>query len=261
MGSQSRPNRGTTMTVIVRVLELIVEDAESEEDPHLARELWKIGAFIGLSTAASLRENEGYMMDLAGLINNVDKGRHGRVPHEVTKDTVFSEEECLALPHVALCLLGKVKGETRVDPHVVNVANHTRSGLRPRFWVEKLIQVAAEEGRVSGPAFAMPDGRLADSRGYDERFLLYMERVQAEDNNLISEGEKLRDWYSLFRTPRKTAQTRIVCAGFGESFQKEFSRWKQVERAGTRRVRRGMPDHYAEATLLMPVTWVGSYVL
>ncbi|KAL7545289.1 hypothetical protein ACHAWF_008644 [Thalassiosira exigua] len=229
MGSQSRPNRGTAIAVIVRVLELIVEDAESEEDPQLSRELWKIGAFIGLSTATSLQENEDYMMDLAGLINNVDRGRYGRVHREITKNTVLSEEEFLALPHVVICLLGKAKGETRVDPHVVNVANHTRSGLRPRFWVEKLIQVAAEEGRVSGPAFAMPDGRLTDSRGYDKHFLLYMEKVQAEDNHLIFEGEKLWDWYSLFRTPRKTAQTCIVCAGFGESFQKQFNRWYQTQ--------------------------------
>ncbi|KAL7534137.1 hypothetical protein ACHAWF_004730, partial [Thalassiosira exigua] len=255
MGSQSRPNRGTTMAVILRVLELITEDAESEEDAEIARELWKVGAFICLSTAASLRENEGYMVDLAALRGNVDKGRVGSVPREVTKDTIFTEEECLALPHVAICLLGKVKGETRVDQHVLNVANHTRSGLKPRFWVEKLIQVAAEEGRASGPAFASAGGELADSRSYDERFLLYMERVQAEDKGLIDKDEKLREWYSLFRTPRKTAQTRIVRAGFGDSFQKAFSRWAQVEKAGTRRVKRGMPEHYAEATLLMPVTW------
>ncbi|KAL7521045.1 hypothetical protein ACHAWF_000284 [Thalassiosira exigua] len=201
------------------------------------------------------------MVDLAALRGNVDKGCFSTVTREVAKNTIFTEEECVALPHIAICLLGKVKGETWVDQHVINMANHTRSGLKPRFWMEKLIQVAAEEGRASGPAFTSAVGQLTDSKSYDERFLLYMESVQAEDEGLIAKDEKLRERYSLFWTPRKTAQMRIIRSRFEDSFRKAFSRWAQVEKAGTRRVKRGMPEHYTEAMLLMPVTWVGSYVL
>ena len=126
--------------------------------------------------------------------------------------------------------------------------------------MERLIDANADEGRTHGPAFVGPDGKLADSRSYDESFKVYLERIQA-GTELIEDKENVRERYGLFRTPRKTAQSRIQRAGFGQQFQDSFNRWKTAENAGTRRVKRAMRDHYAEAALLMPVTWVGSYVL
>ena len=53
-----------------------------------------------------------------------------------------------------------------------------------------------------------------------------------------------------------TATTRIERAGFGNDFVDKMNRWRAQENAQGRLVRR-----YADALLLMPTTWVGSYVL
>ncbi|KAL7549158.1 hypothetical protein ACHAWF_014052, partial [Thalassiosira exigua] len=239
MGSQSRANRASTIEVMVKLLELIEIDALAEDDVAAANELWKLGAYVTVSLASSLRGNEAFMMDLAGMWMHIDKGREGVAPAKVDKNTVLSEQECLNLPHVALCLFGKTKGETVFDHHIINVANETQSGLRPRFYVEKLLDVCKSEGRTSGPAFADPSGRLARSLEYDVGFRGYMAKVQQE-TQLIPKDWDVWEVYGINRTMRKTAQTRLKRAGFGITFQNVFNRWRDVERAGGRRVRRPM---------------------
>ena len=260
MGSMSKANHGTSIEVLVKVIDHIRSDAEAAESTLVANELWKLGAYLTTCIAASLRGNEGFMMDLAAMRQHIDKGRNGVAPARVTKSTILTEQACLNLPFVAICLFGKYKGETIYDHHVINVANETKSGVRPRWWFEKLITVCESEGRDSGPAFALPNGRLASSLEYHVAFQSYMLRVQEEDK-MIDPTWDVKTMFGISRTPRKSAQTRLQNAQFGKDFQNRFSRWRTAEKAGARRVRRAMNDHYAEAILLMPVTWVGSYVL
>ena len=263
MGSQAQPNHGLLMGAIVHLLDLMEADAlEAWESGEVAdaHELWKIGAYVCVLTAASLRGHEGFYLDLAGIRRHIKTGSVGVIPPGINKNTVLTEEECVALPHVTLCLLGKFKGETGVDHHLITIANETSSGLKPRRWLEQLIKVCEREGRREGPAFASPDGALASSSDYDAMFRKYLKRVQ-EDTDLIPEDHDVDLLYSTFRTPRKTATTRIERAGFGHHFVDLMNRWRPQEKAQGRAARRRMNAHYAEALHLMPTTWMGSYVL
>ena len=49
----------------------------------------------------------------------VTKGGIGSIPVGLNKSTVPTEEVCLNLPHVTICLLGKFKGETGVDHYLI----------------------------------------------------------------------------------------------------------------------------------------------
>ncbi len=115
MGCQSDPNHGLLIGAIIYLLSLVRTDAEEAEEAGLAadaNELWKIGAYICVLTAASLRGYEGFYLELAGLWKLLDKGRLGAVPFPLDKSTLLTEEMCRNLPHVTVCLLGKFKGET-----------------------------------------------------------------------------------------------------------------------------------------------------
>jgi hypothetical protein len=129
----------------------------------LANELWKVGKYICILTVASLRGHKGFYLDLAGLRKHINKGRTGVILMATDKHTVLSEEVCRNLPHVTICLRGKFKGKTGTDHHMITVANETSSGLRPRWWLERLVEVCELKGRVDGPAFASADGTLASS--------------------------------------------------------------------------------------------------
>ena len=122
----------------------------------------------------SLCGHEGFDVELAGLRKHVLKGRLGEIPQVLNKSMLLSEEQCSNLPYVALCLLGKFKGETRTNHHMIVVANKRVSGLRPRWWAEKLISVCESEGRTCGPKFANADGDLALSIDYNSMFRKYL---------------------------------------------------------------------------------------
>jgi hypothetical protein len=260
MGHKSKPNHATTVEVILKVLEFIRTDAEAAETREEANELWKIGAFICVCTAGSLRGYEGFYTDLAGLEKNIAQGRGGSIPsRKISKNTVFSEEECRKLPHVVISLLGQFKGDNWVDHHLINVASETSSGLKTRWWIEKLLEVTRQEGRSKGPAFATPQGKLAASADYDAVFRKYLKQVQS-NTELLKKDEDIDSKYGISRTPRKTAVSRSKRAGYTTEVD-EMNRWRTVENAKGRKAKTSMQMLYAEAVLMMPVTWRVSYAL
>lgn len=245
---------------MVKLLNHIREAAESSEDLLEANELFKIGAFVCMCTSGSLRGYEGFYADLASIKNNIHKGKNGVAPKKFSKTTVLDEQDCEKLPHVCIALLGKFKGGHTIDPHYINVASVSRSGLEPRWWIEKALEVATIEGRTSGPLFATPDGDLASSADYDAVFRKYLKKVQRE-TNLIDENHNIDTMYGISRTPRKTATTRTKRAGFNDLVD-EMNRWRKTEAAKGRAVKFGkMNMLYSEAVLMMPVTWCVSYAL
>jgi len=167
---------------------------------------------------------------------------------------------CRNLPHVSIPLLGKFKAQDGISQHVFNLANETLSGLQPRWWMEKVIAVAESEGRYTGPVFASKRGILDSSSDYDAVFRKYLLRVQ-ESTDFIDKDVNVDVYFSTNRTPRKSAHTRAKRAGIGKELQEDMSRWNKVEAAKGKRPRFHMRDHYAEACLLMPVTWLYSYAL
>ena len=82
-----------------------------------------------------------------------------------------------------------------------------------------------------------------------------------EETDLVPLDHDVDLFYLTFRTPRKTATTRIERTGFGHQFVDQMNRWRTQERAEGRAPRRHMNAHYADALLLMPTTWMGLYVL
>jgi hypothetical protein len=264
MGCQSQPNHGLLMGAMVHLLDLIAEDAREAERLGAiaaANKLWKVGSYVCVLTAASLCGHKGFYLDLAGMQKHISKGKDGTIPVGLNRSTVLTEEVCLQLPHVTICLLGKFKaGETGVNHHLIKVANETSSGLCPRWWMEKLITVCKYERRFDGPAFATPGGVLASSPDYNSVFRKYLKVVQ-EDTDLIPGDHDVDTYYSTYRTPRKTSTTRIECAGFGHQFIDQMNGWRTQKRSEGQDPRRRMNAHYADALLLMPTTWMGSYVL
>lgn len=188
----------------------------------------------------------------------IDRGRNGVVPEELKED--FQEEVAEALPHVVVSLLGRVKGETGEDTHLIGVANVTKSGIKIRWWIEQLIRVAKKEKRQFGPAFATPDGRLIPSSEYNAIFLKYLEDIQAS-TDLIEQKLIVRESFGISRTLRKSAEARVTRAGLPASLQDKMNRWRTIETADGRNPKFQMRDLYAGVLAQMPTTWRYSYAL
>lgn len=260
MGHESKANHATTIGVIVMLLTYVARDAEAAETEEEANQLWKFGAFLCMCTAGSLRGYEGFYADLAGLDRHIDTGKDGVVPPgRINKNTVLSENECENLPHVVIPLIGKFKGDHFVDHHLINVASESMSGLKTRWWLEKLLKVAQSEGRTQGPAFATPQGRLIPSSEFDALFRQYLSEIQAS-TDLIDDKDVVEEKFGISRTPRRTAVSRAKRAGFREEVD-EMNRWRTVENSKGRKAKVSMQMLYAEAVQMMPTTWRVSYAL
>jgi hypothetical protein len=197
--------------------------------------LYKFDAFIAMCTAGSLRGNEGFIADLAGLIHYLPQGKDGVLPKRKLKDD-FDEDVAEMLPHVVIALLGRVKGETGEDTHQIGLANVTRSGIKVRWWIEELVRVCQAEGRRSGPAFAYPSGQLASSAEYNAMFLKYLVEIQSS-TDLIEDKIDVIESFGTSRTLRKTAEARASRAGLPPGIQDKMNRWKTVEATDGRKPR------------------------
>ena len=93
-------------------------------------------------------------MDIVATRRHFNEGEDGIVPARALMNRLMMEKEVRELPRVCICLLGKFKGETGERYHSIIVANESTSGLKPRYWIEKLLQVCKDDGRANGYAFS-----------------------------------------------------------------------------------------------------------
>ena len=255
IGFSSKTNKSIHIKVTLRVLELILEEVK-EQPPNVAKEMLKVGAAMVCAQAGSLRGPEVFMMDLEGLIKHLHLGKHGVMPEK----PLDRGTDLFDAPHVHLAMIGKFKGENGVREHLVPVASESMSGLKVRWWIEKLIEIRESEGCTSGPAFGHMNGQLASMTAYNDILHYFLKKVQLERNDLILDSDDVVQHYRFFRSFRKSAEGRARSAGLDSDMMNTMNRWKKIESARGRRPRFNMVDHYSSARDLMPVSWRYAYV-
>lgn len=256
MGYETQADKPLHISVVALLLKNIREAAEAEPSLLLANQLWKAGAAVAVGLMGSLRGPEIWMLDLAGIRRHIEVGRNGVLPANPLRKGV----DLFQAPHVVLCLLGVLKGETGAREHMLAVASTSLSGIDVRWWVEKLISVRLAEGCVSGPAFGDANGSVVSSFDMNGILHHHLSAIQAVEPELLLPTDNVIINYSFDRTFRKTAEGRARAAGLSGDVQDAMNRWVKVERAQGRRPRFNMRDHYSNVRDLMPVTWRYSYV-
>jgi hypothetical protein len=156
--------------------------------------------------------------------------------------------------------LGEFKGELGYKYHLMSLASTTTSGIELRWWIETLIRIREEEGCITEPAFGHKGGSVTLMREYDGILHHFLERIQIEEPNLISESDDIQANYGLLQTFWRTAKGRARAANLDSRIQNAMNRWKKIEQAKGRCPRFNMVDHYSHARDLMHVTWRYSFV-
>jgi hypothetical protein len=157
--------------------------------------------------------------------------------------------------HVIITLLGEFKGELGFKYHLMSLASTTSSGIELIWWLRKLIQVKEEEGCISGPPFGHKDGLIALTREYNKILHYFLEIIQQEDPDLISETDDVQANYGLSRTVRRMTEGRACTANLDIGIQNTMNCWKKIEQAKGMHPLFNMVDHYSHAGDLMHVTW------
>ena len=260
MGYDTKNQRDLPILAIVAMIGRIEADIESSDDHSQVNRLIKAAALITVLTAASLRGNEGFYLDIAGTRKYLPRGKDGQVPIDPLKKKVLTETEASNLPEICICLMGKFKGETGERHHSIVLANFTTSGLQPRKWIEKLLEVCDSEGRKSGSAFNEANGSPPIAAEYNAIVRQYVGLMaEAGEHGLDPDANLVR--YGISRTFRKSSETRARRAGIPKEQVETVNRWKKIERAQGKRPNFAMVDHYANARELSTLTWKYSYAL
>ncbi len=255
MGYTSGANRAFSIKTVVRILEMVKEEA-MEAFPGHRDELFKFGAAVVVAQCGSLRGPEVLTMDLAGMRAHISLGIGGVLP----PDPLLVGQDLSTAPYIMFTLLGKFKGENGIRQHMICVANTTLSGIETRWWVERLLEVREREGQTEGPAFGYRDGSVMSLRELDGFLHYFLEKIQQEDESLVAASDDVYENYGFFRSFRKTAEGRARAANLESDVQNAMNRWRKIESARGRMPRFSMVDHYSDARDLMSVTWRYSYV-
>ncbi len=196
---------------------------------------WIVFHTFGVVTyVVSLRGPEGFLIDLKGLHDSWDE-ENGNF--------------------FIIALRGKIKGEHNARCHHLPCVHITVTGLRIRESVARLMSWKAKRGFMDGPAISDLKGDLLSSRFIDDSLLEVLEDLfesnQAWFPSKFETALDLRKSYQVFRTLRRTSDTRALEMKVSKTDIDLVNRWAVVEKAQGRRPGLEMRQYYADITLIL----------
>jgi hypothetical protein len=192
---------------------------------------WEIameGAFYLIAYCCALRGEEMQMTDLYGILRHWDEG-----------------DRC-ELKHVVVALLGRFKGETGENYHLLCIADVTSHGLEPRKWIGRLVSMYQAKGIRNGPFFRNRRGDKLKATHFEPRFHDRLEQVKLTKPQLMSSVEDVVDEYGVSRSFRRGATSEVVNQGLSPEAIDANNRWRRVHQAGASQPSLSMREHYTD---------------
>jgi hypothetical protein len=240
MGQDVRPQLGFSVEVMLMLLKRLEERWRAEPNGRLKDDTLGALAYSSISFTNALRGNEGFKLDLFGLLGHISRGR-GQVK----------------IPHVVAPLLGRFKGRDGERLHLLFMVPVTHSGIKTRCYLEWLAERREEQGFFHGPAFCDHRGKEIDSGVYEGLILEVLhehqdwEETQASEDHKLLKGVDIDGRYGIFRSFKRGAITRAQEAGVSEADVNRAGQWRKVEGAKGRQAGGSMREHYTELVQLL----------
>jgi hypothetical protein len=238
MGQIWKPNQAFSTELLLELLEQVDGRIEDSPSPRDENRWVALHALMAISYALSLRGPEGFLLGLSGL---------RRFWAETHKEK--------GKEYVIVALRGKIKGEHSQREHLLPCAPITSSGIDIKASINRLIMLKESQGRVSGPAISDETGVIFSSRAMDDALHEVLEDLFATKRNLfpptIESVDELRKRYQVFRSFRRSSDTRALERRVAETDIDIVNRWATVKKAKGRRPGFAMRNYYADITLLI----------
>jgi len=216
------------------LMELLEDEWARSTDTLVQEQVASLGAFALIAFCGSFRGSEVFMTDLHGLRKGME------------------ETKRLNRDHVVIPLLGRFKGEQNTRYHLAPLAAETRSGLRVQQWVERLILVRENGGRVRGPAFCNLAGEVGSSFSYEVGFVERLLTVQAARPDVIPTDVDISEQFGVSRSFRRGSTSVARTRGVEDKQVELINRWRKVESARGRKPTLPMKEHYSDIAILIP---------
>ena len=228
MGDDIRPDEGVDIELLHYMLNTLQECLDNTEDAGGRKRIIQLGFYLSATFSAGLRGNELFNLNLKGLLEH--------------------DQEASELGHVILPLLGRFKGETGLNYHLIPIAGVTTSGINNRYWMDAFLGTLNES---SGWAFKMGTGIKMKQADLQEDFYALMDEVQNR-TKLIDNKVDIREEYGLSRSLRRGSNTHAHNMGVKASQIELNNRWRKFFYAGGKRPGMGIRDSYIQIKQAMP---------
>lgn len=234
MGQDWRPNKAFSVDLVVHTLELTKAKIAESRNADKQHDWIVFGAYFALTYVMSLRGVEGLLLDISGMLEHLNKG----------DETYF-----------IIAFLGKIKGEHHHRCHLLPCSTSTSSGIEIKEWLLTLLEQMTSLGFRNGPAIADRKGNVKTCSQMDDILTEILEEIYEDKPSLfpasITAKEDLATAYSVFRSPRRSSDTRAIEKNVSQTDIALFNRWSIVDRAQGNRAALPMYQHYAQVELLV----------
>jgi hypothetical protein len=109
-------------------------------------------------------------------------------------------------------------------------------------------------GLKDGPLVSSHEGRVCSTRDLDHKLVEVLEEMFEEDHKKFPHlllKEDIVSSYSVYRTPRRSLDTRALEMKVAKTDIEIVNRWHTIERSKGNRPGFSMEQHYAQAELLL----------
>ena len=232
-------NLPLTGIVVKRILDKIeFEWALPTTSKSDKRKLTMVAAYVATTYSYSLRGNEGFWVDGDSLCQHIDLGR-----------------EAVPIPHVVVALLGFFKAETGERMHVFSLANTTRTGIRVRVWLERVVRILVDEGKRGCPAFCDEEGYIMTHQQVEEIIHPIIELLQGSTglDQALPIGVDVATFYRCDRSFRRGSATTALVHKVKRETIEFVNRWRSFERNKGKAPSLKMLWHYADGECTRPL--------
>jgi len=234
MGQVVKQDRAVSLELMHAVLDLLESEWDQASDTRYKSAIARLGAYSVIAFCGSFRGPEVFLVDLFGLRKYL--------------------EENLSVdgkPYVIIPLLGRFKNELGEQYHLTPLIATTKSGLRVRRWVQRLVEVRSLEGRCHGAAFADAAGTVQYA-WYERELLERFQAIQHSHPDIIPADVQVLEEYGISRSFRRGATSAAHARGIDPADVDAANRWRSFEGAKGHRPRLAMRDHYSDIRLIIP---------
>ena len=148
--------------------------------------------------------------------------------------------------HVVLPLRDKFKWKNGKGFHLVVVTARTNSGLQIRLWLRRLLDRKGRRVIIQGLLFVDDKGSKASFKDFEGEISGRITRAQSSCPQLIMSSIDVQEEYGLLRSFCRGSNSEALNRVVSEATIDRNNRWIKVDRAGSRKAKLQIRDHYTE---------------
>ena len=136
---------------------------------------------------------------------------------------------------------------------MIAVSAETNSGLKIGKWVKIGLELKERKGLVGEYYFTDRKGWKLEAGDMEPGILDRIERVQTGYPDLIRTSIDVHEEYGVSRSFRGGSNSEAQNRGLWEADIERNNRWRKVDRAGARKVKLRMRDHYTDILVALEI--------